>query len=261
MPRTQAAGHVALAAGGAVWLLAGVAFVNPQGPAAARDAALRSHRVDMSPFQAAPEQPEVTTGMSWASFASVVAAFGLVAGIATTPVRAEEAAAPATEAAAPATEAAAPVAAPVKSGPSNEDQTRSDEAKRAGAPGKAERLRASLEAIAKVDQSNIGGKINEKPSSAPVTSRKVKKESILNFEKQEKKAAKASASTATSSMAAPPVGQLIAYKNKVIISPSDMLDEDELSLARTNMPLLALIFATPISIFLFFYVFGSLNII
>eukprot|EP00446_Apocalathium_sp_SHHI-4_P038857 CAMPEP_0177345228 /NCGR_PEP_ID=MMETSP0368-20130122/28534_1 /TAXON_ID=447022 ORGANISM="Scrippsiella hangoei-like, Strain SHHI-4" /NCGR_SAMPLE_ID=MMETSP0368 /ASSEMBLY_ACC=CAM_ASM_000363 /LENGTH=86 /DNA_ID=CAMNT_0018806787 /DNA_START=72 /DNA_END=328 /DNA_ORIENTATION=+ len=86
MPRTQAAGHVALAAGGAVWLLAGVAFVNPQGPAAARDAALRSHRVDMSPFQAAPEQPEVTTGMSWASFASVMAAFGLVAGIATTPV-------------------------------------------------------------------------------------------------------------------------------------------------------------------------------
>mmetsp|Transcript_89033 Transcript_89033/g.240664 ORF Transcript_89033/g.240664 Transcript_89033/m.240664 type:complete len:258 (-) Transcript_89033:65-838(-) len=252
--RTRAAGHAALAASGAVWLLSASAFVAPQGPSGARDAGLRSHRLEISPFQAALEQQEPLAAMSWTSLVSVMAAFGLAAGIATMPVRAEEAAAPATE-------SAVPVAAPVKSGPSNEDQTRSDEAKRAGAPGKAERLRASLEAIAKVDQSNIGGKINEKPSSAPVTSRKVKKESILNFEKQEKKAAKASASTATSSMAAPPVGQLIAYKNKVIISPSDMLDEDELSLARTNMPLLALIFATPISIFLFFYVFGSLNII
>lgn len=50
-------------------------------------------------------------------------------------------------------------------------------------------------------------------------------------------------------------------KKRVIISPADELDEDELSPARPNQPLLFLIYATPVTIYLTFYVLGSLNII
>ena len=50
-------------------------------------------------------------------------------------------------------------------------------------------------------------------------------------------------------------------KKRVIISPADELDEDELSPLRPNPPLLVLIFATPVTIYLTFYVLGSLNII
>ena len=50
-------------------------------------------------------------------------------------------------------------------------------------------------------------------------------------------------------------------KKRVIISPADDLDEDELSPLRPNPPLLGLIFATPVTIYLTFYVLGSLNII
>ena len=48
---------------------------------------------------------------------------------------------------------------------------------------------------------------------------------------------------------------------RVIISPADDLDEDELSPTRPNQPLLFLIYATPVTIYLTFYVLGSLNII
>ncbi|OLP99695.1 hypothetical protein AK812_SmicGene17717 [Symbiodinium microadriaticum] len=48
---------------------------------------------------------------------------------------------------------------------------------------------------------------------------------------------------------------------RVIISPADELDEDELSPLRPNPPLLILIFATPVTIYLTFYILGSLNII
>ena len=48
---------------------------------------------------------------------------------------------------------------------------------------------------------------------------------------------------------------------RVIFSPADDLDEDELSPTRPNQPLLFLIYATPVTIYLTFYVLGSLNII
>ena len=50
-------------------------------------------------------------------------------------------------------------------------------------------------------------------------------------------------------------------KKRVIFSPADELDEDELSPTRPNQPLLFLIYATPVTIYLTFYVLGSLNII
>ena len=50
-------------------------------------------------------------------------------------------------------------------------------------------------------------------------------------------------------------------KKRVIISPADELDEDELSPTRPNQPLLFLIYATPVTLYLTFYVLGSLNII
>eukprot|EP00438_Fugacium_kawagutii_P028353 Skav219248 [mRNA] locus=scaffold1242:288718:289329:+ [translate_table: standard] len=46
-----------------------------------------------------------------------------------------------------------------------------------------------------------------------------------------------------------------------LLPPADELDEDELSPARPNQPLLFLIYATPVTIYLTFYVLGSLNII
>merc|ERR1712107_962120 len=39
-------------------------------------------------------------------------------------------------------------------------------------------------------------------------------------------------------------------KKKIIISPADERDEDELSLSRTNRPLLALLALTPASIYI-----------
>eukprot|EP00931_Biecheleriopsis_adriatica_P033875 TRINITY_DN1963_c0_g1_i2.p1 TRINITY_DN1963_c0_g1~~TRINITY_DN1963_c0_g1_i2.p1 ORF type:complete len:234 (-),score=81.59 TRINITY_DN1963_c0_g1_i2:116-817(-) len=48
---------------------------------------------------------------------------------------------------------------------------------------------------------------------------------------------------------------------KVIFSPADDIDPDERDPADTNQPLLFLLFAAPVSIYLFFYIAGSLNII
>merc|ERR1712039_143676 len=50
-------------------------------------------------------------------------------------------------------------------------------------------------------------------------------------------------------------------KKKIIISPADERDEDELSLSRTNRPLLALLALTPASIYIVFWTLGSLEII
>jgi len=48
---------------------------------------------------------------------------------------------------------------------------------------------------------------------------------------------------------------------KTIISPSDELDEDEKSLARSNPVALFLLFTSAPAIYLVFYVLGSLEII
>merc|ERR1719476_1302174 len=50
-------------------------------------------------------------------------------------------------------------------------------------------------------------------------------------------------------------------KKKVIISPADELDEDELPLSRSNWPALFLVLFLPTIIYLTFYVLGSLEII
>eukprot|EP00933_Yihiella_yeosuensis_P013458 TRINITY_DN1246_c0_g1_i4.p1 TRINITY_DN1246_c0_g1~~TRINITY_DN1246_c0_g1_i4.p1 ORF type:complete len:301 (+),score=80.10 TRINITY_DN1246_c0_g1_i4:94-903(+) len=48
---------------------------------------------------------------------------------------------------------------------------------------------------------------------------------------------------------------------RVIISPADELDEDELPMARENHPLLALILFSPAAIYLTFQILGSTNVI
>merc|ERR1712190_606787 len=71
-------------------------------------------------------------------------------------------------------------------------------------------------------------------------------------------------SSATASSSAPVVvtsSSAEEGKKKIIISPADEFDEDELSLSRTNRPLLVLLFLTPPSIFLVFWTLGSLEII
>jgi len=48
---------------------------------------------------------------------------------------------------------------------------------------------------------------------------------------------------------------------KVIISPADELDPDEVSMNATNLPLLAALFFGPSFVYIAFYVLGSLDII
>ena len=85
---------------------------------------------------------------------------------------------------------------------------------------------------------------SNKDAGLPTSSRKFKRKTV------EKKEAKQAATSDDS-----------GKKKRVIISPADELDEDELSPLRPNPPLLLLIFATPVTIYLTFYVLGSLNII
>ncbi|CAE6954262.1 unnamed protein product [Symbiodinium natans] len=94
-----------------------------------------------------------------------------------------------------------------------------------------------------VDLSQIG--TASKNAGLNTSSRKAKRTTALK-----KEAKKVTTSTDDS-----------GKKKRVIISPADELDEDELSPLRPNPPLLILIFATPVTIYLTFYILGSLNII
>jgi len=220
MRNTRAAGGAAGAAIVSVSLLAAVAFVAPPH---ARSGALRGSDVGrVAPFRAHAPQPvdEPPRAMGWASFASLMAALGLVAGMATTPVRAEEAApaaAPATEApAAPATPAAAPVE------PAAAEISTYDNGGRFAKGGRAKAKRDASKSVA-----------TKKTSSSSGSSGSVFVGSSAGEE----------------------------GKKKIILSPADERDEDELSLSRTNRPLLVLLALTPASIFLVFWTLGSLEII
>ena len=106
------------------------------------------------------------------------------------------------------------------------------------APVRAEEA-APAEAAPATPAVSVGGGVDN------MTSRKSKRTTRV---KKEKKAAATSTDDS-------------GKKKRVIISPADELDEDELSPLRPNPPLLFLIFATPVTIYLTFYVLGSLNII
>eukprot|EP00443_Scrippsiella_acuminata_P073017 CAMPEP_0115422000 /NCGR_PEP_ID=MMETSP0271-20121206/26543_1 /TAXON_ID=71861 /ORGANISM="Scrippsiella trochoidea, Strain CCMP3099" /LENGTH=211 /DNA_ID=CAMNT_0002846663 /DNA_START=21 /DNA_END=656 /DNA_ORIENTATION=+ len=209
MRRTRAAGAVAAAFVVALSLLGTAAFV---APLCARSGSLRGsnggHELDAKPFrshvpQLAGEQPRA---LGWVSFASLVAALGLVAGVTTMPVRAEE----------------APAAAPVESPEISTYETGGAYAKGGRAKAKRDGLKASIV----------------------------------------KKSASSSSSSAGSSgsvfigSSAPEEG-----KKKIIFSPADERDEDELSLSRTNRPLLAFLALAPSSIYIVFWALGSVEII
>jgi len=127
------------------------------------------------------------------------------------------------------------------------------------APSKAERLKREAEKLAndkltqeraqKVDPTSAPGS-----TAAAVFSSKTPKRIAVKSE-EEKVAEKKKAVSAASPTAVP-------GKNKVIFSPADDLDEDELNPVRSGQGLLlaAYIMSLP-SIYIFFWVAGSLNII
>eukprot|EP00440_Ansanella_granifera_P074482 gb/GFBE01080828.1/.p1 GENE.gb/GFBE01080828.1/~~gb/GFBE01080828.1/.p1 ORF type:complete len:135 (+),score=51.76 gb/GFBE01080828.1/:1-405(+) len=133
---------------------------------------------------------------------------------------------------------------------------KADEAARASAPSKAERLAKAREkelqenvavgfAADAVNKGEGGGAIGAGKSLKATSKRKPVKES----------------KSEGSGFTLPSFSSESAAKKKVILSPADDLDDDEKSMARPNQPLLFLLFATPVSIYLSFYVLGSINVI
>mmetsp|Transcript_13632 Transcript_13632/g.34534 ORF Transcript_13632/g.34534 Transcript_13632/m.34534 type:complete len:234 (+) Transcript_13632:94-795(+) len=226
--RSAVAGGLALGLAAA----ATTAFVAPHSGAAPGGAALRGSATAVEPFQAQPAQVvvEPERALNWASFASLMAALGLAAGVATTPVRAEEA--PSAEAA-PVAPAAAPAPAAQEAAP----------AAPAAAPAPAVQEQATISTF------ETGG------SFAKGGRKKAKSDSI-----KAKKSKEISASV-KNGPGVKTVQEEDGSKKKVIISPADERDEDELSLSRTNRPLLAALAIVPSSIFIVFWTLGSLEII
>mmetsp|Transcript_27747 Transcript_27747/g.73705 ORF Transcript_27747/g.73705 Transcript_27747/m.73705 type:complete len:199 (-) Transcript_27747:51-647(-) len=191
--RSAVAGGLALGLAAA----ATTAFVAPRSGAAPGGAALRGSATAVEPFQAQPAQVvvEPERALNWASFASLMAALGLAAGVATTPVRAED--------------APAPEISTFETG---------------GSYTKGGRKKAKSEAV-------------------------------------KAKSVKEGVKSAKNGPGVKVLQEEDGSKKKVIISPADERDEDELSLSRTNRPLLAALAIVPSSIFIVFWTLGSLEII
>jgi len=114
--RTRAAGHAALALAAAAWVLGTRAFISTGVPTSSKLRGSATVSEQYTPFNSGLQVAEaVPSQRAGAGFvASLAAALGLLAAVSTSPVRAEEAAAPAAEAApaAVAEPAAAPAPAP-----------------------------------------------------------------------------------------------------------------------------------------------------
>mmetsp|Transcript_22365 Transcript_22365/g.67177 ORF Transcript_22365/g.67177 Transcript_22365/m.67177 type:complete len:216 (+) Transcript_22365:42-689(+) len=114
--RTRAAGHAALALAAAAWVLGTRAFISTGVPTSSKLRGGATVSEQYTPFNSGLQVAEaVPSQRAGAGFvASLAAALGLLAAVSTSPVRAEEAAAPAAEAApaAVAEPAAAPAPAP-----------------------------------------------------------------------------------------------------------------------------------------------------
>mmetsp|Transcript_111097 Transcript_111097/g.279344 ORF Transcript_111097/g.279344 Transcript_111097/m.279344 type:complete len:211 (-) Transcript_111097:248-880(-) len=209
MRRTRAASTMAGVAVVALSLWAAATFVAPPH---SRSGALRGSKAGLSGLEVAPFRvagapqtalDERPGAMGWAPFASLVAALGLVAGVATTtPVRAEE------------------------------------------TPAAAD---------AQISTYETGG------SYAKGGRAKAKRDTLQAKKTKSSSSSSGSASSGNSVF----IGSSAAEegKQKIIFSPADERDEDELSLSRTNRPLLALLALVPSSIFIVFWTLGSLEII
>eukprot|EP00931_Biecheleriopsis_adriatica_P033870 TRINITY_DN1963_c0_g1_i10.p1 TRINITY_DN1963_c0_g1~~TRINITY_DN1963_c0_g1_i10.p1 ORF type:complete len:264 (-),score=79.49 TRINITY_DN1963_c0_g1_i10:116-838(-) len=233
----SASGRMAVAGLAALYLLAAAtAFV----PSGSRGKGLRgaSHfsKADFVPFHAAglSEAEGESTGSSnfVTGFQAVMLAgvFGLLAGLA--PVRAEE-----------------DVAAVRSMMPSS-------------AKTKAERVQKALKQLE--DQNKLtDDEFSFNPNLGPALKRenatKNKAEKEVRVAADQTK--KAEAGGSSNPFAVPKQDAPKKGTKKVIFSPADDIDPDERDPADTNQPLLFLLFAAPVSIYLFFYIAGSLNII
>merc|ERR1711972_610228 len=179
---------------------------------------------------------------------------GLVASVATAPVRAEEAAA---EAAAPAATEAPP--APAKK--SAVEENKLDAAKRAAAPSKEERLKASVAEMAAQPQVNPDASLVTGASFKTKSSKNKRGAIIKDGETSSQQGQKSSASSSAPSFEGATIVSTEEGKKKVIISPADAMDEDEMPLSRSNWPALVAVIFTPTLIYLAFWVLGSLEVI
>lgn len=231
--KTRASGRMAVAGVGALWLAAGAAFVAPKGPVQERGLRGTGHQLEVRPFEAQAMGAQEAPQMSWTSVVSAAAAFGMVAALMTAPVRAEEAAAP----------------APVKKSAIEtfKEESAKEEKARAAALTKEERVKKELESMKK-ETGALSPEFaaNDAMESSPKArgGKKTKVTGQLIKKTKEEKAAAAPASAA-----------------RKIISPADELDEDELSLSRSNPVALFLLATFAPATYLVFYVLGSLDII
>merc|ERR1719253_1133471 len=167
--------------------------------------------------------------MSWNAVLSAAAAFGMVAAMATAPARAEEAAAP----------AAVDKMAQFKAEADKVDLAKS------GALTKEERNAAAL---AKAKNIQLDGEFAAKSAETP---KATKAQKII---KRESKAVSAEAKAAAAV-------ETFTSTGRSFVNPSDQLDEDELSLSRSNPVALFLLATFAPGIYLVFYTLGSLEII
>merc|ERR1711972_1218366 len=150
----------------------------------------------------------------------------------------------------------APAAAPEASAPtrkSAQEENKLDAAKRAAAPTKEDRLKAEVAEMAaqpKVDPDasyTTGGTFKTRSS-------KNKRGAIIK-DGEERKSSSSGPSTGATMVTNDGV------KTKVIVSPADAFDEDELPLSRSNWPALFAVIFTPTLVYLGFWVLGSLEVI
>mmetsp|Transcript_42498 Transcript_42498/g.122908 ORF Transcript_42498/g.122908 Transcript_42498/m.122908 type:complete len:197 (+) Transcript_42498:93-683(+) len=191
--RTQAASHLALACGVAMWLFAATAFVSTGSPRASGLRGSRPANVYQSLAAQPKDSPVPEQAISWGALVALAAACGLAVSVAATPVQAQE----------------------VVEGPRPDDP------------------------------------------AAPM--RMSKKRKLPKVPKAE--ATKAEADAGGFKLPSFSVPEATPEVKKVIISPSDEIDDDEKSLNSRNWPLAAALLFGPSAIYTTFWVLGSLDII
>jgi len=259
MGKSRASGRVAVAGSLTLWLFAATAFVTPRsGAPNSREASLRGkvgHELEIRAFEnAAQFEGAQPSSLNWGSLAAFVAAFGLAVSFATTPALAEEAAAPATEAAAPAEAKKL----------SRKEEFGIESSKVAAAPSKDDRLKSETGKLASENTAELGTGLSTGGGTYAKSTKNRRKTGIIKDKDTSKPQTVGSSSSSggqKDSLPAPAVGVRVPGKNKVIISPADLRDEDEMPLTAPNGLVLFLwFFACPL-IFIGFWVLGSLNVI
>eukprot|EP00443_Scrippsiella_acuminata_P010801 CAMPEP_0115289892 /NCGR_PEP_ID=MMETSP0270-20121206/63751_1 /TAXON_ID=71861 /ORGANISM="Scrippsiella trochoidea, Strain CCMP3099" /LENGTH=276 /DNA_ID=CAMNT_0002707101 /DNA_START=4 /DNA_END=831 /DNA_ORIENTATION=+ len=263
-------------AGGLALALTGfstTAFIAPRSATAPGGAALRGCAIAVEPFRAqSPQAVEPERPLSWASLASLMATLGLMAGVATTPVRAEEA--PAAEAAPTAALAAAPAPSAVEQATISTFETGGSFAKGGRKKAKSDAVKAKKVKEAAVSIKNGPGVkvVQEEDGSKKkvvISPADERDEDELSSRERTARSSRCwpSHRPASSSSSGPwarsrssewiwlmpaamePVTTSVARDGRW----KPQFDCHELSLSRTNRPLLALLAIAPSSIFIVFW--------